>query len=250
MGDISEMRGIITVIAFLACFILLIGLIPAQFLVADYEGRDVHVPEEFDSIDLESYATTWSHTMNETGEGGYARIPDIDLAGHVCALWYKQANATPLHIRWVHQIYEWIFFPAFHPMEWLFNGIHRGDSDHWLYASELDADYVTGDPIEYTVMCSHFTAHVFFGFNETLYDSPTEAWNGGGLNILVGLEFDQVSTSLNAWSLISMLLFFQLPEVNWVINALLNAPIWACIAYLSFILILRAIGAVFGGGGA
>ncbi len=64
------------------------------------------------------------------------------------------------------------------------------------------------------------------------------------------IEFDQVNTSANAWSIMSQILVFDLPEVNSIINILISVPIWIGIAYLSFIIILRVVGAIFGGGGA
>jgi len=67
---------------------------------------------------------------------------------------------------------------------------------------------------------------------------------------MIGINFDQTGTGYNAWDLIGMLLFFQLPDVHWIINILLALPFWVPVAYLTFIFILRAIGAIFGGGGA
>jgi len=118
-----------------------------------------------------------------------------------------------------------------------------------LEASELNSDF-QNNRANYKAQCAHFFVRIYFGYDETLYSSPENAWNYHGLNMLIGIDFDQVSTGYNAWSLIAMLLFFQLPEIHWVINALIAVPIWLCVGYLSFIFILRSIGAIFGGGGA
>jgi len=122
--------------------------------------------------------------------------------------------------------------------------VTRGE---YLFENEIDADK---EKLSYTIQCSHFQMKGFFGYNDTLYSSPSQAWDHHGLWILLGINFDQMSTGFNAFNLIGMLLFFQLPMVHPIINYIIAVPIWVCIIYLSFIFILRALGAIFGGGGA
>jgi len=99
----------------------------------------------------------------------------------------------------------------------------------------------------YVAKTEDFQCRAYFGFNDTKYSSPTEAWDNYELDILIGMKFDQVNTSINAWSLISMLLFFQLPEVHWIINALIAIPIWITVAYLIYVLIIKIIPFIAGG---
>lgn len=250
MGDLSELRGLITIGSFIGVFVLLFGLTPPQLLVADYEGRTITTPEYWEVVDIQSFAETWSYIMNETGgetTGNWLYRVGVDIGNHNFDLFYRQANQSNLLLYLEHYFSEWVILPYWHKLDWINGeGFSHGE---YLESSELDSDWAN-DKAVYKAECNHFFIRVFFWFNETLYSSPTEAWNHHGLNIMVGIDFDQVSTSYNAFSLIAMLLFFQLPQVHWIINALIAIPIWLCIAYLAFIFILRTAGAIFGGGGA
>jgi len=244
MGDISEMRGLITTFCFIGCFVFIIALIPPQLMEATYEGRTVEIPTYFEALDLLYYVDTVNLTLDDSGEFRYGSYwYPIVVGGHNLEVIDEQEPEL-----WVrHYWYFWIFPTAHHFMSWSNKmGESRGDS---LLPSELDSDYEEGN-IKYRVSCNDFQMDIFFGFNETLYSSPSEAWENNDLRVLFAVEFDQVNTSINAWSLISMLLFFQLPDIHWVINVFIALPFWIAFAYLAFIFILRTVGAVFGGGGA
>jgi len=244
MGDISEMRGLVTIVSFIGCLALIMSFIPPQFLIADYEGRTIEPPLYFEAIDLQSYASTWNHTMNETGS--MQIVKPLTIGGHVCQFWYHRKTYPPE--KKINMLHKWaiIILPQTHWM-WFTSstGIDRGQA---LGEYELDADYSLNGDLSYTISCSHFSASGFFGFNETLYSSPSEAWTNGELVFLIGVNFDQVGTSYNAWDLIAKLMFFQLPNIHPIVNALIAIPLWVATAYLAYILILRAIGALFGGG--
>jgi len=251
MGDISEIRGLITVGTFLACLVLLIGLIPSGFFPQTYEGRTVNVPEYFEAIDIASFIETWSATFNESaGEdwklAGYYENEhykkDVDIGGWDFDLIYSKANKAHKDIILQHW---WGWFG----MQWTWliwynsEGIDRGEI---LSGSEIDEDY-SDEAMTYVAKTEDFQCRAYFGFNDTKYSSPTEAWDNYELDILIGMKFDQVNTSINAWSLISMLLFFQLPEVHWIINALIAIPIWITVAYLIYVLIIKIIPFIAGG---
>jgi len=55
MGDISELRTLVTVVSFLGILVLTISLIPSQFYVAD-SMREVLIPDQWESYMLEEYA--------------------------------------------------------------------------------------------------------------------------------------------------------------------------------------------------
>jgi hypothetical protein len=80
-----------------------------------------------------------------------------------------------------------------------------------------------------------------FGYNTTSYDNCTQAYENDALGIWLGINFDQVNTQYNAWNLISMILFFQMPDVHPLINVIIAIPIWVTIAYLVFTLITKLI---------
>ena len=248
MGDISEMRGLIVTMSFLGCLIFLIAIFPPQFYAVEYEGREIEVPEYFEGLDIQHYAETWIYRMNET-DGfefqDYWYIVDVDIGNHDFDFWYAQANKTELKCLLRHHWAEWIILIHHHDLEWINReGKNRGEN---LEVIELNEDY-QNQQASYKVECNHFYARAYFGYNETIYSNVTHAWNQHDLHIFIGIDFDQTTTSYNAWALIGMLLFWQLPDMHWVVNILISIPFWACIAYLSYILILRTIGAIFGGG--
>lgn len=202
---------------------------------------DAEQYEGFEAIDMQSFAETWNSSL----DGGVLNIQNIDIGGHDFDIWSSSISGE---MQMYHWDYWWIFPVGKHYMTWTDKrGTNCGDT---LTSEELEANYEVGEAIEFKVSCPHFFVKSFFNFNTTLYDSPTEAWDADALWILVGINFDQAQTGFNAWAVIGMLLFFSLPEIHWFVNALIAIPIWAAIAYISFILLLRAIGAVFGGGGA
>ena len=254
MGDISELRGLLVTISFLGILVLLLALIPFQFYVSG-EHREVNVPDVFEAIDIYYYAETKSFYMNETGgkEFGNEYIVEIDLGNWDIDFHYALANASRLSCSLLHKRYEWIIIPAFHHLTWYnTQGMKRGqdfpyESGTHLYVEDIEEDG-SGGEAHYNAKCSHTQYKVIFAYNSTLYSSFEEAWDYHGLAVFFGVEFDQVNTSYNAWNIVSMLLFFQLPTIHPLINAIIAIPLWICIAYITFILILRAIGAIFGGG--
>lgn len=255
LGDISELRGIIAIGSLLGILVLLITWIPSGFLITDYEGRTITPPEYFEAVELEKYATTWnitfdgSHSKEYWYFGIYHYYISFEIGGYDLRLLYARPNHTisgyddGILVIW-HMEKWWIFETGFHEMEFSNQGEDRGIS---LSRTELDDDYDRND-LSYTVECSHVQMDIFLAFNETAYNSPSEAFDDSNLKMMLGVEWDQVQTSMAAWKIIGMLLFFQLPNVHWMINAIIAIPIWLGIAYISYILILRAIGAVFGGG--
>lgn len=257
MGDISEMRGLVTIASFVGCLVILMGFIPPQFLIPDYEGRNVQPPEYFEAMDIQSFNLSKLTTFNESGDDlygvfGYAIQKvrkHIDLGGHDFDIYFSRANKSHHDIEFIHTWYDWVIF--IHEKTMNFYDKNGQDLGTKITGDYLDTKHDNGEPLEFTVKSlsiHRFQVTAVFAFNETLYSSPTEAWNHYDFHVYVGMGFDQISTGYNAWDLIAMLLFFQLPNVHWIINALLAIPLWIAVAYLTYILILRAIGAIFGGG--
>jgi len=236
--ETPPLKPFLFIITFLGVFGLLVGTIPAGFLVETPEYREQQVSEYFEAIDVQYFAETWEHTLNATGgtdAGAGWYFIDIDIGNRDFDMWYKKANNPPLKLYFVHR-YTWLIFPVSHKMRWLnYQGITRGTE---LEATELDSD--VSDPT-YTVECSHFYVKTFFAYNDTLYSNPTEAWNASELNMLVAIDFDQQQTGMNAWNLIGMILFFQMPDVHPLLNAFIAIPMWVCIAWLTFAFIIAVV---------
>ena len=250
MGDISELRGLIFVVTFLGSLLLLIAWIPPQLFEAS-EGRTVSVPDLFESIDVWSFAETFTYQMNETGGSSigtmyYITNSGLDIGNRDFTFYYRQANETPLELKMQHNWF-WFIFPQLEMMEWMnYKGVSRGVI---LSVDEMEDDSPDNETVQYRVISPKKGWQYFasFSFNSTLYGNFTHAWDFHGLHFFWAVNFDQVGTSFNAFQLIGMLLFFQLPDINVYINALMAIPIWACVAYLVTIFILKVIPLIGGG---
>jgi len=229
------------VITFLAVFGILVMTIPMGFIEAtdEYTQRDIPT-EEYHLQSLESYASIWELTLNETGGtsiGGLYYEVNFEIGGHACGIRYKCANKSNLNLFVIHKYTVWWIFPASHHMDWKNKmNLERGDI---LEVEELESDYE--EYLPYDLSCSHFYLDATFNYNETLYSSVEEAWNHHGLKFIIGIEFDQLATGLNAWNLIYMILFFQMPNVHPVINYIIAIGLWASIAWLAFAFIIAVV---------
>ena len=253
MGDISELRGLIVIVTFIGVFVLLLAFMPSELYTAG-GMRSVPTPEQlFETIEVYSFAETKTIQMNETGGEEWwvdnnVYIMDIDIGNWDIDFYYKDANESNLNCRLIHIHYDWIIWPADHILRWYDRfGVEQSDGDGYLTVEDIQTNSINNSS-DWRAVCDHTTYHTTFRFNTTLYGNYTHAWNHHGLFAFFGVNFDDTRTSYNAFQLIAMLLFFQMPEVNVVLNAIIAIPIWVGIAYLIFILILRAIGAIFGGG--
>ena len=236
MGESSgEIKGLIVAITFLSTFFIITALIPSGFLYTASEGRTVEVPEYFESVDIYSFADTYNFTVaNESS------VEDFDLGGwHV--RFHNDFEAEDFYVQ-LRDIW-WIFTYNFRALDWYNNkGIRVSDALHDLDYAELDKNYDSEHNVcKFTVKNKETTFIVFFGFNTTKYSKPTEALADGDLHCLFCINFDKQNTSVNAWNLVGAILFFQMPDVHPAINALIAIPLWVMIAYLVYVLILKAI---------
>jgi hypothetical protein len=100
---------------------------------------------------------------------------------------------------------------------------------------------------------------VHFSFNASMYGDPSFAWDNNTGNpvpddlwVLSGINFNQERTTYDAWGLVVAILFFNLPGLLTgtpaFIGYLLSIIAWIPMIYVAYILLLRSIGALFGGG--
>ena len=244
MAEIAKLRGFIFAVTFLGTLFLLIAWIPAELFEAD-PSREIWVPEVFEGIDVYAFAETKTIQLNETG--GQTSMYDssyydmhVDIGGRNCDLEYKKANETTLQLFLIHYWTEWVIIPYSHKLHWYNNkGINQGNI---LQVSEMQADDTLDEgKVTYRAQCKHFTYHSTFAYNTTLYGNFTHAWNYHGLYGFFGIKFEDVDTSYNAFELIARLLFFQMPDIETHVNALMAIPMWATIAYLIYAFITSVI---------
>lgn len=238
MGDLSEMRGIIVIISFLAMYVLLVGQIPPLMYVSG-ELPDIWIPEQFQGIDLQAFGDTWNDTTI------YLEFSDFEVGGRNMRIASQYTDNRIMLIQRYGLGLLWLEGGTWYNRDNIAVSYLRPEYPHLLIGAEvLDQDYNEFDSVEFTVRFAEnqpFQFKTFFTWNDSLYVSPSEAWEHDALGLLIGINFDQIGTTYNAWDIIAMLLTFQLPDIHWVINAMLVAPIWAVIGYLCYVLVLKAI---------
>jgi len=239
--ETPPLRTFLFVITLLAVFGLLVATIPYEFFVAGEEYESYELPEgKFSTKDLEAYASTWTCGLNETGGSagtGYMYSVTVKLGGHTFKFAYTKANSTPLQIIFTHETVEWWFFKLLHRMDWKNTMAEtRGDI---LSVAELEEDYE--DYMPYSLTCKHTHLDGSFLYDEETYDNVTDAWNHHGLEFFIGIEFDALATGLNAWDVLGMILFFELPNIHPVFNYIIKIPLWVAIAWLAFSFIIAVV---------
>jgi len=246
MGDIAELRGLIVVIVFLSVFVSLVLTIPIPFNVTGYEDkRQTTIPEIFEGVDINAYASVYNNTIDD----GYDYTQQWDCGG---ISWTLQAQYNDRI--YLKRNRYWVFGPI---------GIYQG-SDEMTWQSEkganrgevltdtyLDADFnndtggnkykcfIQSDPKIY--------CNIYFTFNVTKYSTPSEAKDLGELYYLQTIGVEVQASTMNAWNIIGMLVFFQMPEIHPVLNALIAIPLWICIGYLIYVLVIKLIPFIGGG---
>lgn len=246
MGDISELRGLIVVIVFLSVFVSLVMTIPIPFDITGYEDkRTANVPEIFEGVDINAYSSIYNGTIDD----GYDYTQQWDSGG---ISWTLQA-----------QYYDRIFLKR--NRYWVFGpiGIYQG-SDMLTWMSEdgkdrgevltdtsLDADYNSeagGNKYKCVIETDpKIYCNIYFNFNTTLYDSPSEAKDVGALYYLQTIGVEVQASTMNAWNVVGMLVFFQMPDIHPAINLMIAIPLFISIAYLIYVLVIKLIPFISGG---
>ena len=244
MAETAKLGAFIFSLTFLGSMFLLIGWMPSELFEAT-ETREIWIPEVFEGIDVYAFAETFTLQLNETGgntwplDTSYYTV-DIDIGGRDCDIYYRKANESNLQLFLLHHWHEWIILPYQHKLDWYNKkGINQGNV---LQVSEMQADDTEAEgKISYRAQCEHFTYYSTLAYNTTLYGNFTHAWNYHALYAFFGIEFQDVDTSYNAFELIARLLFFQMPDIQTHVNALMAIPMWATIGYLIYAFITSVI---------
>jgi hypothetical protein len=252
MGDISEIRGLIVLLTIFCVSAYLINSIPAQFYTAN-EPTGKNPPTYFEAANLQSFSVTGNFTMDKSDPLLYGwYIHTFTIGGWDLRLQYRITGTDTYGVRIQHAEYWWIFLTGYHDLDIfdLNSGLKISEGDyHILTINNMETHYDSTDKLlKLSCKCSHVTLTVYMAYNTTKWDNIGDAFVNGELSVLFGVGFDQISTSTNVWSIFTSLFFFHLPMVHPIINAVLTFGLWIAFAYIAGILILRIIGAIFGGG--
>lgn len=240
--ETPPLRTFLFVLTFLAIFGVLVGTIPSEFVEASKEYKKQSVPEYFESLDITSFNQT---IVKNITEQWYSKT--YYFGGHDFQLIAYNDNGGKL----VHKHYHWFWFipVGHHPMEWHDKNGKRVDiplaETRGINKQILDSSWDNStNTAKFTLKCKHVTIQAFFGYNTTKYNSPSEAWENYEISILFTIGLDQIGMGWNTWSLLTGILFFQIPEINPVLNLIIAVPIWICIAWLTIAFAIAIIKAL------
>lgn len=260
MGDISEYRYIIFAASLVLITIFLISLIPIGFLVSyDEPDRQPAIPDYLYAENLVAWNDTYilsfenfTYYYDDAGSLIYYVDWGKEQFGHDMRLNMVNYTLTDEYLLWnEHGDYPWwgfgLHFNPWHYMEFINgDGVSRGTS---LSKDELETDIGTGESAPYIIKCVDFYMSANIGYNTTEFSDITDAWNNNGIGLLFGIEWDQEGTAHDAWSLVAAIFNLQGELTgNTVIDYLIRIPLLAGGLYVAAILVMRALGAIFGGG--
>lgn len=255
MGDVSEIRILLVAGCLIGIFAYLLVTMPQPLLPAsERETASITYPDGWESGDLLYLSETWNSTS-------ISNTTDVEfvLGGRTHRLVGSETATNGPSIILFEYWYSWDLGPIkmfykLEPCDWLDSTGYYVDADfqNALLMESLDNSSYSPDErfIGRWTEHSQFKAYIIFNFNQTAYPTWESAMDDGALNMWIGVQFDQTNTAYNSWDIVGMILFFNMPDIDPFLNAIIAVPVWIAIAYVSFILILRAIGAIFGGGGA
>jgi hypothetical protein len=249
------------VAGFIGIFFLAVSWIPSQFYV-NTDTNPVVVPSGlwYASYYMNSYNATCLLTVDggsllplihyyvqlvDDGSGTFGGW-DIDLFSSYAFIGGGKMQVVlwdhlPLiGARWGNTPFEWTDE----------SGVSLGTE---LSTNELYDTFIRFGKIKYTLKLTGKTEmDLYMSYNTTAYSDPLEAWSNNDLDLAFGMgmgNYDQNAN--NAWTMIQQILFFKPLTVgagaDWLMT-IIGFSMWAGILYVSFIIILRIIGAVFGGG--
>ena len=269
MGNMSEYRGLIVIVTFVAITLLLIGMAvsesPTMFVDENTQGSS---PLSGEGVAGPSTFLAWNSSVVAQLNDTYPEL-DVSIGGWDFTFFNRDDGGT-VHFLQVETYFTFygMFRYSEEDMEWYNTSTNRKVSiQHDVYTdppriyrhshqvmdmNDIDIAYGTGNitDLTYKIRNTKTGLTISIAFDVDAYATPSEALAGDGLTICLQQDFSDRNTSINIVSFISGLFLFSIPGVDPYVCAIISFALDSALAYITFIFVLRIIGAVFGGGGA
>lgn len=237
--EAPPLKTLIVVVVFLGIFTTLTTVGMSSGLISGgYDpGTSRQIVEDFEVFDVWNVSSTHLITPNADP---YSEQWGETQFGHTMSF-YSTSDGGAHDGKIQNNHYSKFLFWDWqrHSMDWINRtGYNRGG---WLTVGEMEVDLINNGTNVYKVTCDHFFMMCVVGYNVSAYDNATHAFANNGLNYEFGIAWDQQGTGMNAFSLLANLLFFNMPDIHYSINAIIALPIWVCIAYLTFAFVMAVI---------
>lgn len=235
-ADIAQLKPIIVVCTVIALSFLLISWIPNGFYTADDTERTLEAPGYFSAVEIEQYGDYFNYTLDGTDAkslGNYYYITP-NVGGHTLDIWYAIANTSTTGFMNIFHCEVWAgIIVNKHAMDFIYNGHNIG----WA----ISKAHLDSSDLEYEFQCNHINLDLFLAYNDTAYSSPTDALDHNELILLIGVEWDEMATGMSAWDFVAAIMFFNLPDTHWMLNAIIAVPLWIGLLYASVTIILTIL---------
>jgi len=228
-GTLAELRPVLVIMSFVSVFVVLAAMIPAQFAVSSPNMDGVTIPTAYEAYDIVLYNSTELH-INHTGGAVKGYWGDtIDIANS--KIIFQSWNTTNQYgVNAQLQASYYIFYPTeWERMTWTING---EEYPNVIYYSDLDTLAGEYDDLEFHVVYGSVSRTLIFHWNTTTYSNPSTALDADGMRLIIGVTWNELETKINAFTLLTQILFFSMPDIHWALNAILAIPLWIGIVYV------------------
>jgi len=225
-------------VVFLGSFIALLAAVPSQFYVDESGYEQYQYPSYFTMEDVEHIKFFKNETIIKGSKFNY-----YDFTAEIDFIFFVHWYSSPNQIEIFHVTWKW----------WIFQTAHRLDIEDLGEAITKEEALTKWNPelntsVFYPASCNHITVKIWITDSNTSRNDLSQAWDDGEIQIGIGFGIDDYATKLNIWSVIGRLLTFQTPSIYGltgisatIIKLLIGLPLWTCIVYLIYRLILMAI---------
>lgn len=221
----SEMRGFVFSVVFILIFATLISSLPAGLQGPD-EDPDPIIPVDPSLLSGFDATVNWTPAVYTGGPPVY--VYEYDLGDYTFRTYTDDDTTLSIGAK-----VFWFFF-WFGAMDMCkFKSPSGADRGTQLAFDEIDDDAEDG-VVSYSMTFTdsgESAGSLIVYWNNTAYPSVNDAWDNDAVDLLHGVGLSS-NGSLNAAELILGLLFFQLPDVPFLINVFIAGPIWACVVYI------------------
>lgn len=229
----AEQTSFVFVVTFIIVFTGLLATMPTGLLGYGESGNAL-LPIDPDLLVGFSAVENWTRTDYISIGGGYYQY-DYDLGGYG---WVALTEGTSFTVAQKVKFFG-VWLGGTKIINFILgNGTSRGA---YLTLDEIAGDATDGQikyDLEYADSGNDAGGFIVY-WNTTTYATPALAWAGDGLYLVHG--WGLTSPSYNVVSLILGLLFFELPEVPFLVNLVLATPLWVSVAFLVWWLITQSL---------
>lgn len=212
-----------------------------ELMAAQPHYRDVDVPEALEAFEIPVYSYQ-SFDIIFIGEGSFSQDFDFDDHGPPYVYRFTAWNTTNDYgYDPVVLFIEWDSYPfSGHGLDFWFNYTNY---DTNLAFATMDTIYAATDELVFTIKTedNELSFLCSFKWNETSYSTPSDALHNDAMKLYVGRTWEQEMSSMNSWSIITMVLFFQLPDIHPALSLIIGLPIWVSFSYIIFIIITKIV---------